>query len=201
MKALTHNKDWFEFSMADLPTLFTPNEFVLLNRPNTPRLLFKSIRRGDSESGLFEGDIIEMDGREWLICYERGFYAIDSNYIIKHLYTLRDFKVLGTCSEIKSPVPINFRTKHLFSYDGNIFRLNDIIGAYEGKLLLRSLSEPVDVSLIKQECCVTYNGSRVYLGDELDIGTVVLRGGRITVSKEDKIIDIVTGEELYGYIS
>jgi len=200
MKALTKNKEWFQFSMNDLPTLFTPDEFVLMNKPNSPRLLFKSIRRGDPETNLFEGDIITMDGRNWLICYERGFYAIDADYTVKHLYTLHHYKILGTCIELPSPVPINFRTKHLFMYKDTIFRLNDIIGAYEGKLLLRSIAEPVDVDLVQQECCVTYKGSRVYLGTTCSDGVFELHGGRVTLNKNGNITDIVTGEALYGYI-
>lgn len=200
MKALTHDKCWFEFTMHDLPTMFSATEFVLLGRPNTPRLYINSIRRGDVESNLYEGDIIKMDGTQWLICYERGFYAINASYVVRNLYTLKDYELLGTCSDMKSPVPINFRTKYLFMYGDTIFRLHDIVGAYDGKLLLRCISNPVAVDDIRQECCVAYAGNRVYLGDCIEGGIVELHGGRITLNRNNEITDLITGGSLDGYI-
>ena len=201
MKALTHNGSWFEFTMSDLPTLFNSTEFVLLGRKNTPKLYLKSIRRGDVDTGLYEGDVVSMDGCEWLICYERGFYAINADYVVKYLYDLIDYKFLGTCETIKSPAPINFREKHLFMYRDTIFRLNDIVGAYEGKLLLRSVSKPVDVQDIKQECCLSYKGSRLYIGSVLEDGIIEVHYGRVCLNKNGILTDVVTGGELNGHIS
>lgn len=199
MKALTRSEDWFEFTMRDLPTLFMPNEFALLGRPGTPRLNAKTIRRGDVETGLYEGDIISMEDDIWLICYERGFYAINSSYIVRYLYALSDYNLIGTNLDTKAPVPINFREKHLFKYGDVVFRINDIVGAYQGKLLLRSVSKPVSPEDIKQECCLSYKGSRIYLGDETPDGIVELHGGRITLNNDGKLTDIITGGELNGY--
>jgi hypothetical protein len=186
--------------MEDIPTPFNTKEFALLRRPNTPRLLIDSIRRGDEESGLFEGDIISMNGEDWLICYERGFYAINKDYIIRYLYTLSDYKYLGTCFDIKSPIPINFRSRHRFIYKDLIFRINDIVGAYDDKLLLRPVSKPVNVAEVHQECCITYNKQRIYLNDSIDDGIVELHGGRVTLNKDNNLIDLATGGSLDGYI-
>lgn len=201
MKALTLNDEWFTFDMCDLPTVYAPNEFALLGKPNTPRLLLKTVRRGDRCTNLFEGDIISMEDDLWVICYERGFYAINSNYVIRYLNTLTEFEVVGDCTFMKSPVPINFREKHLFKYKDVIFRLNDIIGAYKGKLLLRSVSNPVDVNDINQECCLAHNGSRVFLGDIIDNEKVVLRYGRVCTVKDKKFTDITTGGVIDDCIS
>lgn len=202
MKALTRNKEWFIFEMSDIPTLFTSEEFVLMNKPNTPILSLKSIRRGDKDTMLFEGDLIEMNGDVWTICYERGFYAINADYVIRYLDSLSDYVVIGDCSTMQSPVPINFREKHLFKYKDIIFRLNDIIGAYEGKLLLRSVANPVDVNDINQECCLTYNGTRVFLNDLIDLGsTVSLRYGRVVTKVNGEFVDITNGGVIHGNLS
>lgn len=201
MKARTLNDDWFTFDIYDLPTLYSPNEFALLGKPNTPRLLLKSIRRGDRDTNLFEGDIISMENDLWVICYERGFYAINTNYVVRYLNTLCNFKVVGDCTCMQSPVPINFREKHLFKYKDIIFRLNDIIGAYKGKLLLRSVSNPVDVDDVNQECCLAYNGSRIFLGDTINNERVILKYGRVGTVKDNKFIDIATGGVIDDCIS
>ena len=201
MKALTHDKSWFEFTMEDLPMLHTTDEFVLLGKPNSPIMYANSIRRGDYESRLYEGDVIEMDGHNWVICYERGFYAINHDYVVRYLYQLSDYKFIGTCSEIETGIPINFRTRHLFTYKHSIFRLDGITGAYKGKLILRSISGLVNAEDIRQECCIKYKDSRVYLGDTIDGGVVELHGGRVTLNKGGKLIDMATGGELNGYIT
>lgn len=199
MKALTLDNDWFEFTIKDIPTLFNSNEFVLLNRPNTPKMLVNSIRRGDAESGLYEGDVIVEDGIQWLICYERGFYAINTDFVIKYLYKLNDYEVIGDCKTVDTKIPIVFRQRYLFKYNEKIFRLQDIVGAYQDKFLLRSVSNPVPPEDVKQECCITYNGVRVYLGDVFDGYTVELHGGRITLCKDGEIQDLITGGALDGY--
>lgn len=195
MKALTLNREWFQFEMSDLPTTFNTSEFVLLDKPNTPRLLLKTIRRGDRDTMLFEGDIIRMNNCNWLVCYERGFYVINSDYVVRYLNSLSEYEVIGDTLTHTSPVPINFREKHLFKYKDTIFRLNDITGAYGGKLLLRSVSGPVSVEDVNQECCLTHNGSRVFLGDKIGKSTVVLKYGRVVLKEKGKNIyrDIATG--------
>lgn len=197
MKAQTHNGDWVEFTLHDLPTPISKDEFILLAKPNTPRVLLNTIRRGDPDTNLYEGDVIECDGSKWLICYERGFYAINNDYVSKYLYTIRNFTFLGTNLDIPMEVQNSLRTKYLFKYDKSVFRLQDIVGGYQGKLLLRFASEPVDPDDIQQECCLTYNGTRVYLGDVFDEGTVKLHFGRVTLDSDNGLYDIITGGTLW----
>lgn len=199
MAALTLDREWYPFKLADIPTTFNDAEFVLFNRPETPRLLLKGIRRGDVESGLFEGDIIRADGTDWVVCYQRGFYAINGEYVIRYLYQFDNYEFLGTHPRITVPVPINFKSKYLFMYNGTVFRLNDIIGGYKGRLILRTCSEPVDVDDVNQECCIVYRGRKVYLSDIIDGEPITLKGGRLTHKENGKIIDIATGGELVGY--
>lgn len=201
MKARTVNdpKEWFAFSIKDVPTVYNVNQFALLAKPNTPLLCIDEIRRGDSESGLFEGDVFEAEGCRWLVCYERGFYAINEEYLIRYLYTFKDVKVIGDYLSTKFPISINFRVKQLFKYEDKIFRLNDVVGIYQGKLLLRSSSQPIDANKINQECCISYEGKRLYLGDLVNGKPCELRGGRVTIKTEDGYLDLSTGGVLDGY--
>lgn len=199
MKALTLDREWFEFTLADIPTTFNDAEFVLFNKPNTPRLLLKGIRRGDPESGLYEGDIIHCDGVDWVICYQRGFYAINSEYTVRYLYQLKKYTIVGTHPRVQSPVPMAFKSKYLFTYNGTIFRINDIIGGYKGNLILRTCSKPVPADKVNQECCIVYKGRKIYLSDIIDGEPVRLLGGRLTHKVDGNIIDIATGGKLYEY--
>lgn len=201
MKTLTIDNEWYEFSMKDIPTHQNLEQFVLMNKFSTPILKSDSIMRGDIETGLFEGDVILHDGEEWLVCYERGFYVINRNYFVKHLYSLDKFEVIGRCTEFKGFPPISFKKKYLFKHRNTCFKLSDIAGAYEGKVLLRSIAYPISTDSIQQDCSLRYNKEYVYLGDKINNSSVALRGGRITIKSDtNEIIDVSTGGVLNGYI-
>lgn len=196
MKARTLDGDWFSFSMNDAPTLISPTELVLFSRPNTPILSVKDIRRGDTQTNLFEGDIIRMDGTDWIICYERGFYAINDSYVIRYFNSFTDYEVIGDNTTIKFPVPIALRAKHLFKYNECVFRLEDIIGAVNNKLILRSQSLPIKPKKVQQECCMCYEGRKIFLGDRIGDSIVELVDGRIVIKSNSDYIDLATGGTL-----
>lgn len=201
MKARTLSDEWYEFSLADIPTLQNREQFVLMSKPGAPILSNQRLLRGDREFGVFEGDVVKALGRLWLICYERGFHAINTDYSIKHLYQLGEFDKVGYCTEFMGLPPITFKRRFLFKYKEQIFRLEDIVGAYDGKLLLRSVSAPVDASEIQQDCGVRCGGPLLYLGDEVKESSIRLAGGRIVIDGGNgKLIDIATGGVLDGYI-
>lgn len=193
MKTLTTNGDWFTFSMEDLPVLLDDEHFALFGQSKSPWLRIDSIRRGDPEYGLYEGEVLSMDGENWLVCYERGFYVISESYVIRYLDDLSDYQVIGNVPNIKINVPVSFRANHLFKVKDNIFRIQDVVGAFNGKLLLRPVNTPVDVTDVQQECCATYEGKRVYLGDILDGAELKLYHGRLARMTNAGAIDITTG--------
>ena len=198
MKALTPDDDWYAFTLADIPVPISDNTFVLITKPNTPHLRMDTIRRGDSAMGLYEGDVIEMDGCKWLVCYERGFYVINEDYVSKHFSSITDYRFVGTIPEVHINVPIRFKERLSFKYGEDVFALRDIVGAYNGKAILRRLNEPIDASLLMQECCCTYEGKKLFLGDHIDGGVIELIGGRIVLHKDDTFTDVVTGGTVYG---
>lgn len=193
MRARTKFNTWLEFTLGDLPVFFNSCEFALVGRPNAPILDIDSIQRGDEVSGLYEGDILKYDDCLWVVCYERGFYAINSAYTVRYLSDLEDYEVVGNCNTIPPPVPVTFKRKHLFKYKGNIFRLDDIVGAYNGHLLLRTIKEPVDPAEVQQECCLSYKNSRVFLGDIINNASVELVRGRVSITHDNITTDIATG--------
>ena len=201
MKALTVNNDWYVFTIADIPTPIDDGLFILLGKSNSPKLRLDTIRRGDQESMLFEGDVINMNGDRWLVCYERGFYVINSSYIIKHLYQLDEYTFMGTCDNQKPIVPISFKMKHLFRYGDIVFRLNDIAGGYDNKVIVRACRNHISPEDIQQECCMTIDNVKVYLGDTIGDSTVELHGGRIALCSPSGIIDSNGGGNLDGCVS
>lgn len=202
MRALTLDDEIFEFTIGDVPTGIKPGIFVCLRKPGTPLLKQDTIRRGDPDTHLFEGDLLDMDGERWVVSYERGFYVINEDYQIKYLYDLKDYKVVSNTYCEEPPVPVNYRNKHLFKYKDKIFRLNDIVGAAKnGNLILRAISRTVPAVCVKQECGIAYLGQRVYLGDRFEGKTVVLKYGRVCLRDGAKHIDIVTGGAIDGYFS
>lgn len=198
MKARTLNGDWVEFGLEDMPLLFSEDLLALTSRNNSPHLVYNTIRRGDPETGLFEGDVIEMHNDRWLVCYERGFYIINSDYIIKHFCNMSNWYRIGTCDDIDIGVPITFKNKHIFKYADNLFTIKDIVGSYNGKVILRFAKAPVDINDINQECCCTYNKSKLYFNDIVDNCKVELHGGRITIKTDDGFKDLVTGGIING---
>lgn len=180
MKARTRDGAWFEFDVSDIPTMFTENEFALFARPGTPLLNRDVILRGDSDFDLYEGDIISIDGHKWMCCYERGFYLIDEEYNIKYFDELKDFERISNYYDAEFPVHLTTKKKHLFKVRGSVFRLEDIIGGTnDDRIFVRGFNRPIEVNKIRQECCIVKDNNRLFFGDMLPSGRVILKDGRI----------------------
>lgn len=199
MKAVTLDGEWFEFTMANIPTLIDSDTFVLMGLPGSPIMKFSTIKRGDWETGLYEGDVIQSGGDNWVVCYERGFQIINADYVVRHLYHIDDWEVIDSYDNGAFIVPITVKKKHLFKYNDTVFRFNDIVGAYDGNLIIRCCKGPVPCDEVKQTCGLRKNGTMLYLGNLIDRAPIELRGGRLTICKDNKIIDVATGGVLNGY--
>lgn len=179
MKARTHsNAGWYVFSIEEIPVLMKPNLFSLMLVPNSPLLRLDTIRRGDRDTMLFEGEVVIADDVEWLICYERGFYAINKEYVVRKLGDLKGGRKVGDIGfGYDFPVSLSIKQKLLFKYNNTVFRIESICGCYENKLLLRSAKKPIEPAQIKQDCGCEYNKEHLYLGDDTIYGTVTLSYG------------------------
>ena len=194
LKAASVSGSWVQFTLQDLPVPISDSQFILMSKPQSPILLLKTVRRGDTETGLYEGDVISFNNQEWLICYERGFYAINSHFVIMHFNNLTDWKLVGTNTTKMSDINLKLKSRHMFKYRNCYFRLNDIVSAVDDKLILKTFADPIDISEISQECGISYNKQRLYLGDKIHGSPIRLHKGRLCVSLNGEIVDITTME-------
>lgn len=200
LRAPTVNGDWNSFEIGDGPTRLTENTFILLGKPNTP-VMYCDVYRGDRESGLFEEDIVFFDDKSWLVCYDRGFYAINADYESRYLYTMKDCQYMGVCGhDLDFPVKYYRRLHHKFSSYDVVFNLWDVQAVVEGGLEVARHKKPIPLADIHQECCARNNNRAMYFGYVYEGHTVNLYGGRIAYEEEGKYYDITTGGELIGYI-
>lgn len=202
LKARTLENYWQTFSIANTPVEIAEGMAVLLSKPNSPIILSKDIRRGEWEYNLFEGDIVESEDTRYLICYERGFYAIDENYTIKNLYQLKDPKVLGVKGyELDFPVHIKLVKTHMFKCFDIKFYIRQITRTEGDCIVLKAKGQAVPIQLVQQECCLSYEKQRIYLGDFIEDKKVEMHGGRICIETDAGYLDLATGGILDGYIS
>ena len=203
MQARTLADDtWFPFTLADIPIRYDDDgHFALCNRVGTPLLSMSMIVRGDPETGLYEGNIVEYNDEKYVICYERGFYAINSNYISRNLYQIAGYKLAGDYWKDGFPIEIRLRMKQMFHYKKINFKLNDIVGHWGNSLLIRACQTPIDPNECQQECCFTYQDKKIFLGEEVNGHHVELAGGRICIHDEQGYLDLATGGYLNGYNS
>lgn len=179
--------------MKDIPVMMFEDKFVLMNKPGSPILRADTIMRGEPFYNVYEGDVIEADGDIWLVCYERGFYAINENYVIRFLYKFNDIKFIDRHDNVTGLPTVTFKKKFLFKIKDQVFVLNDIVGAYSGDCIFRTYSEPVKVETIQQDCGLRYNGNLMFLGDTVDGSTVELYGGRVVIHKDGQKLDLSSG--------
>ena len=187
MKARTvSNVGWYTFSIEDIPVLVHENSLSLMRIPNSPLLCLNTVRKGDRDTMFFEGEIVQHNGVEWLICYERGFYAINKDYVVCKLEDLEGATKIGDYGiDYEFPISLSIKQKLLFKYKNTIFRIESICGSYQGNILLRSSEKPINPSLIKQDCGCMYNKEHLYLGDVTTAGTVSLENGILGFIKDN----------------
>lgn len=192
LKTTTVDGAWFPFTIFDIPCRVDENHFVLLNRPYTPVLNLNSIRRGDA-SGYYEGDILRVNGREYVVCYRRGFYAISVDLHIIYLHQLpEDTMYVGDYMDLDFPVVVSFRNAVLYKYKNTIFRLEDIVGMHEGLIVTRVFDRPIKPADVQQSCGMSINNTKLYFGDIVEDSPVELIGGRVCIRKADGAFDIGT---------
>lgn len=194
MKARTIEGQWYYFSVVDNPTIFKENQIALLNKSNSPILLLDTLRRCSDVDKLAEGDIVSVNNVDYLVCYERGFYLISNDYRCLSLAEIKgNYVYIGDILEKPMSVNVALRNKVLFKYKDSVFRIEDICGSYQGRLILRGEKYPVPIQEVRQECCITYRGARVFLGDTFEDGTIKMINGRICLVNGDSALDITTG--------
>ena len=190
---------WYNFTLNDIPTKYDDDHIALLADAGSPLLRIDSVVRGDLESGLYEGDIIEFEGTQYIVCYERGFYAISNDYVIKNLYQVKGCEVVSDYWTTDFKIPIRLRKKQLYKYDNLNFKLTDIIGHWANKIVIRASNRPIPPEECQQECCLSYEGRKIYFGDMVNGCPVILAGGRVCIKDTEGYLDLATGGYLNDY--
>lgn len=198
-RTVVNDSKWFNFTLADIPTKYDTEHIALLNNIGSPLLQLDTVVRGENNTKLYEGDIIEDEGMRYVICYERGFYAITEDYIAKNLYQLKEPKVVGDYWIDGFPIQIRVRKKQMYKYKDINFKITDIIAHWGNKIIIRAHKDPIDPVECRQECCLSYDNKKVYMGDMIKNHEVENVFGRICYKDDVGYYDLGFGGYLNDY--
>lgn len=189
MKARTRNnpRTWYSFKVEDGPLMIHNNEFVLQNCPGTPRLITDDMVRGCEEYNLYDGDIVlTSTGKRYMICYERGFYAVDEECNYTLLQDIVPCTFVGNVFDDEFPVHHKATRKIQFRYKEVTFSFKDFQGVHPYGHIVRSLCLPVSIRELYSDCGAKYKGRNLYWDDN-----VVFQHGRILYKDDNgKLISI-----------
>lgn len=183
----------YRFSLSDVPVCIDEHHFALLNKENSPLLLTDTIVAGMDIPDLYEGTIIRSGGVLYTISFKRGFAAMDENRNV--------FKL----SELPSPYTIEgevtsfeglCRQRLTFRYKGINFQIKDIIGVVHDNLVIKEYHTCIPLKEVQQFAGTSYKGNKVFFGDKVEAGTIVLHKGRVCIYNGATYIDIVDRKEV-----
>lgn len=178
------------FTLLDGPCKMDEKHFVLTARKDSPILKYGTILRGSDVEDVFEGDYIEVDGKEYLVIYRRGLIALDSEGTSLDFLSAGKFKVVSNIYKRGERNKIR-RKKHKYRYDDISFQLDQVYGIHNGKLLLNfSGGVMMDVEIVQQSAGLKKGSVEMYFGDE---GLHLFRGKCVT-EDSGKLMDIAKGE-------
>lgn len=188
-KALSLNKkELVSFTLEDGPILQDAKSFALINRPGSPILRYNTIMKGCDIPRVYEGDIIEYHGKEYIIHNEIGFCAIsldgeriylddlDEIKVVNNMYFQNKFKVFSKKCTFKYVE----KTEKRFLGGEREFGFRSIMGGIAGKPLISIYGAKLsDASDIRMFTGIRYKGKRIYFGDEIEGSIVYMERGRV----------------------
>lgn len=193
-------KEWFQFSIADIPvTIDTNGTLILLAKPNSPKLSGDEIHYGDPQYGVFEGDVIQANGVEYLVRYNCGFSAINKERVSTELYKFSSYKIVGDYVDLGMQEFFRVNKVHQYAVGSFVFPLTDILCGNEKSLFVNGKSDLIELKDIRQSCRYHHDGKKLYFGDLINNCKVELIGGRIAINTVDGPYDIYRKEILDGY--
>lgn len=185
LRAQALDGSFVTFTLEDIPIKIYDTQFILANRPNSPVLLTESICRMLDHLPVGEGDVVQIDGSEYLLTYLKGFTfvrASDSAILPAHLVNHCTLISTGTSSTAKIQCKCQ----------GRAFPILGILGAYEGAAFIPGLSEPVDPRLIQLSAGFAYRKQSFFFGDEIDGHPLILWRGCPCIQRGDEHIEYPT---------
>lgn len=179
------------FTLGDGPCRIDDNYFILTERPGSPLLRYDMILRGMDIPGIFEGDILLDNGKEFVIQYQRGFMAVSKDKEQKSLSSIPNIQVVSNIYKRNDFVIPKLLAMMYKIRESDLFELDCILGVNEGNLILNYKEGMlVPEHEIKQYAGITYLGNSMYFGDEINGNKLMLRQGRCAILDGDKYLDI-----------
>lgn len=189
-RALTELGEPFYFSAKDVPVKVYPDIFILAARPGTPLLKASSMCRAMDHMQLAEGDRVLIDGKKYTLTYHKGFSFKSDSGIIIPSNTVTSYQLLYLDSGGKS--------KLQFKYRGRVFQLPSLFGCIDDKAVLSITKDLADPEEIQISAGFTYNREKVFYGDVIEGGEVIMWHGRPCICKEGSYVEMPTGNLLGG---
>lgn len=171
------------FTLADGPAPIDKDHFVLTMKPDTPILRYDSILRGSDIKGLFEGDIVTVEGddKEYPVIYSSGVKLKDPESSIEIIYDNQK-KFLCVSDIYTRKTKFIKRTIPKFRINGIVFLLSDVYGIHNGHLLLNKSVVKVKPEDVRMHAGVRdKNKNYLYFGDQ----GLTLQNGQPGVYNED----------------
>lgn len=197
LRAQTLTGELYTFSMLDIPMRISNKTFVLARKPNSPIMRLDDITRGMDIPGLFEGDIIKANGKEYLINYMRGFRASSSDSVA-YLDELEDYQVIGNIYTNEFPIKCALLRKIVYKYRDNKIKIDDITGIYNGYAIVRGVTDRLCPDELQQDAGFTYNNTKVFFGDIVEGEVLTMYCGRPVINVNDKIYDVIRKTNIGG---
>lgn len=196
MEAFTKDGKFFAFKLSDVPINIDHQHFILANKENTPILKLGLCRRGCDIPDVYEGDILNCDGEEHVLQYQRGFILLNENRRRRYLWEFDNFKVVGNIYDTEWAFSINCAKSVRYRYNNTLLYPKSFAGYYKGKILLEGTNTKVSPRFIQQEACFTYEGEKIFFGDLIEGYPVELYYGRPVIKHDDIIHDVICNIEL-----
>lgn len=200
-KALSVNKkELVSFTLSDGPWRQDMTCFTLSNRPGTPILRYNTIMRGSDIPGLFEGDIIEYNGKKYIIKYEMGFAAVSLD---KEVIPVSELSYINVVDNMyfQKEFPISYCNKITFKYieredekflnKERVFGIKSVLGAICDKSFVAIYgSKMVNENDLLQMSGVRYKGKHIYIGEEIEGNKLYMNRGRLYIKAYGKAYDV-----------
>jgi len=189
-RALTSSGTPVYFTAAELPVCVNTEQFTLANCPSSPLLRLSTITRVLDDSDLGEGDTILVNGTCMRLYYAGGFFLSDIVGRMQEIPEDLTYKLLS--------IGDSSGAKLRFKYKDYVFPIQSFLGRIGNKGVLAAYPEYIDPKLLQISTGVTYQRQRLFFGDQLEEGEVVMRHGSVGVQIGDDFFAIRKGKIVGG---
>lgn len=181
LRALTLDRNIFEFSLSDVPVAINDTMLILANRNNSPILIAQSVVRGSDDGELFETDFVLSDSRHGVlgfVVYSDGFYIWDSQEnIMIPLRNTDGLKFIPNTQMHRLKEMGKYRSKIRFGSDYRRFGIDRIVYFKEDELYItiKPSGPPISISSLKFGTGVISGNRELLYGQVTETGKIVMK--------------------------